>query len=366
MGTSSGDNSADQGAASVSTAQPAVVEGIFLAVLSGLMNGTFTLPMRFLGRWSWENVWALFVVVSCVAMPIVVALTTVTNFRESLATAPRQAIVFAVVTGFAWGFGTIMFGQGISAVGISLGNTLVLAISSSLGSFLPIFVLAPDRLFHPQGKAVILGAIVAMVGIAACGYSGWLRERSQKGEGASIRGDMVGETRPFRLGLLLCTGAGLLSAVFNIGYSSAQGLAANAVRWGNSPFAASNLVWLLMLTSGSVVNLAFCRYLFQKNGTWSKYARQDGKVLYLLTILMGLLWGGSVFVYGSAAPKLGKLGPAIGWPLSLTVGLVTANVCGLLAGEWKLSGVADRAWMIAGLIVLLGAILILGWSGTLP
>jgi len=34
--------------------------GILLAAVSGLMNGTFTLPMRYLGRWSWENEWSDF------------------------------------------------------------------------------------------------------------------------------------------------------------------------------------------------------------------------------------------------------------------------------------------------------------------
>jgi L-rhamnose-H+ transport protein len=339
--------------------------GIFLAVLSGLMNGTFTLPMRFLGRWSWENVWALFIAVSCVAMPLAVAFATASGRLAILRAAPPKAVLVAVVTGFAWGFGAIMFGQGVSAVGISMGNTLVLAISASLGSFLPILILAPERLFQPQGKAIVLGAAVSIVGIAACGYAGFLRERSQKIQDKNVRGDMVGQARPFWVGLMLCTGSGLLSAVFNIGYSSAQALVETAIRQGNCPFAGSNLVWLLMLSSGAIANLVFCGYLFKKNRSWSKYAQENGLSLYALAILMGLLWGGSIFVYGSAAPKLGKLGPAIGWPLSLTVGLLTANLCGILAGEWKLSRRAERAWMTGGLLILLLAIVTLGWSSTL-
>jgi L-rhamnose-H+ transport protein len=346
-------------------ANPQLTFGISLAILSGLMNGAFTLPMRFLGRWSWENVWALFIVVSCVAMPLTVAFGTVSGIADVLRTAPVRAIVFAVVTGFAWGFGAIMFGQGVSAIGISMGNTLVLAISASLGSFLPILILAPERLFQPQGRAIVWGTLVAIMGIASCGYAGILRERSQKSQQELVRGRMVGKARPFWVGLLLSAGAGLLSAVFNIGYSSAQPLVETAVVAGNSAFAGSNLVWLLMLTSGAVANLAFCGYLFVKNKSWSKYTATNTSPLYVLAILMGLLWGGSIFVYGSAAPKLGKLGPAIGWPLSLAVGLITANFCGLLAGEWKLSGATERAWMMAGLIILVGAILILGWSSAL-
>lgn len=343
----------------------AIALGIALAVLSGLMNGTFTLPMRYLGRWAWENVWALFIVVSCIIMPIVIAGATVGGLVRVIVEAPAPAILIAVATGFAWGFGAIMFGQGVSAIGISMGNTLVLAISASLGSFLPMVLLAPNELFQRQGKAIILGTLIAIGGIALCGYAGLRRERSQKNKEDEVRGEMVGHARPFWVGLLLCTGSGVLSAVFNIGYSSAQGIAQAATRLGNSSFAGSNLIWLFMLLSGAIANLVFCGYLFRKNQSWPKYRLKKSGGLFALSILMGLLWGGCTFVYGAAAPKLGKLGPEIGWPLSLAVGLLTANLCGMLAGEWKLSKATERAWMAAGLVVLIIAIVTLGWSSTL-
>src|SRR5208283_3942566 len=102
--------------------------GISLAVISGLMNGTFTLPMRYLGRWSWENVWAVFIAVACLAMPLAMFLATVTYPFAVFSTAPLRAEVIAIATGFTWGFGAVMFGQGVSALGISMANTLVLAI----------------------------------------------------------------------------------------------------------------------------------------------------------------------------------------------------------------------------------------------
>jgi L-rhamnose-H+ transport protein len=341
----------------------ALTLGLTLAVISGLMNGTFTLPMRYLGRWSWENVWALFIMIACILMPVVIAVTTVSNLGEALREAPTRGIVMAIVCGFAWGFGAVMFGQGVSAIGISLGNTFVLAISSSLGSFLPILLLAPGKLFERQGEAIMAGTMIAIVGIAFCGFAGKLKEHSQMNE--NVRQEMVGKARPFWIGLLLCAGAGVLSAVFNIGYSSAQGIVQSAVRQGNSAFAGSNLVWLLMLTGGAIANLGFCVYLFKQNRTWAKYAQPRSASLYGLTLMMGLLWGGSIFVYGSAAPKLGKLGPAIGWPLSLSVGLLTANLCGIFTGEWCFSRAVERVLMGAGLLVLILAIITLGWSSTL-
>jgi L-rhamnose-H+ transport protein len=337
--------------------------GITLAVVSGLMNGTFTLPMRYLGRWSWENVWALFIFTSCLLMPVAIAAMTVSHPLESLRDAPERGILIACLCGFAWGFGAIMFGQGVSAIGISLGNTFVLAISSSLGSFLPILVLAPDRLLLGQGKAITAGTAIAIIGIAFCGYAGRQKERSKKNDQAPR--EMVGKARPLWIGLLLCAGSGVLSAVFNVGYSSAQGVIHSAQSQGNSAFAGSNLVWLLMLTAGAIANLVFCAFLFRQNRSWHKYSQHGSAPLYALTVLMALLWGGNIFVYGAAAPKLGRLGPAIGWPLTLVTGLLTANVCGIIAGEWKKSGRPERVWMTLGLIMLLGAIGILGWSATL-
>jgi L-rhamnose-H+ transport protein len=337
--------------------------GIALAVLSGLMNGTFTLPMRYLGKWSWENVWTIFVLVACVVLPLVIWFTTVQHSSAVFRTAPHRAIVIAIVTGFTWGFGAVMFGQGVSALGISMGNTLVLAISASLGSFLPMLILAPERLRQPQGEFIMLGTVIAIAGIGCCGYAGILRERSEKEHQGSPR-EMVGSARPLWAGLLLCSGAGLLSAGFNIGYSLSQSIATAAIQLGNSPFAGSNAIWLLVLMSGAVSNLSFCGYLFRKNRSWKNFSRPGAAPFYALAILMGILWAGSIFAYGAAAPKLGKLGPAIGWPISLTAGLLTANFCGLLAGEWKLARPSARHWMLVGLVILLCSIGILGWSGS--
>ncbi len=344
---------------------PAVATGVGCAVAAGVMCGIFALPMKYLGRWAWENVWAVFILVSCVLMPLLIAWGTVPELPRVLGATPAHTIAAACALGFAWGFGAIMFGQGVSAVGIAMSNTLVLAISASLGSFLPMSLLAPARLHQAQGHAVIAGTLVGIVGIACCGVAGAQRERSQRSDAEALRGRMVGKSRSFSTGLLLCAGAGLLSAVLNIGYSEAQPVMHSAIRLGYSSFAGSNAIWLLMLTSGALPNLAFCAYLMAKNRTWSNFWLPNSRRLYGLTVLMGLLWGGDIFLYGFASPKIGKLGPAIGWPLKLIAGLIAANAAGYLIGEWRLTPVRTRRWMAVGLAVMLAAIVLLGWSSTL-
>jgi L-rhamnose-H+ transport protein len=80
---------------------------------------------------------------------------------------------------------------------------------------------------------------------------------------------------------------------------------------------------------------------------------------------MGLVWAGDIFLYGLASPMIGKLGPAIGWPLKLISGLITANLTGYLVGEWALTRMKEQRWMVFGLFVMVAAIVTLGWASTL-
>lgn len=335
--------------------------GVLLAILSGLMNGSFTLPMRFLGRWDWEHVWSLFIFISCLVMPAAIISIVAPQSWALLAHLPAQAVTIAALTGFAWGFGSLMFGQSVSAIGISLANTLVLAISSALGSLLPILLLSPQQLFEPTGQKILLGVIVAIVGIAFCGNAGRIRETNSGGK--SERGDLVGKERTMGVALLLAIGAGVLSGVFNIGFALAQPIADYGQSAGLSAFSSNNLIWLIMLGAGSLSNLAFCLYLFLKNGNFGKFVTTGSSRLYLLSAVMALLWGGSIFVYGAAAPRLGSLGKSIGWPLSLVAGLLLANAIGIGLGEWKQSPRRARRWMYSGIVILLAAIVVLSRAG---
>lgn len=339
----------------------ALAEGVLLAILSGLMNGSFTFPMRFLGRWDWEHVWSLFIVVSCLIMPAFLIGIEAPQSWAIIAHAPANAVAIAALAGFAWGFGAIMFGQSVSAIGISLANTLVLAISSALGSLMPILFLARQRLFEREGRSIMEGVAIEIVGIALCGYAGRLRE---KAGGAGNRGKMVGKARPLGIALVLAVGSGTLSGVFNIGFALAQPIAAFGRAAGLSAFASTNLIWWIMLAAGSLANLGFCLYLLLKGRNFAKFLAPGGMRLYSLATLMALLWGGSIFVYGAAAPRLGSLGVSIGWPLSLATGLLLANAIGIGLGEWRQASRRAQWQMYAGIAILLVAIVVLGRAGS--
>lgn len=337
--------------------QNMLLAGALLAIFSGLMNGSFTLPMRFLGRWEWENVWSLFIAWACLVMPAAIITLIAPHSWAVLLHAPMQAVWIALATGFAWGFGAIMFGQSVSAIGISLANTLVLAISSALGSLVPMLLLAPAKLYSSAGMMIMAGVAVELVGIVLCGMAGRRREAAA-GVG-SERGNLVGRARPLGVALLLATGAGILSAVLNVGFALSAPIAQYGRTAGLSEFSSTNLIWALMLGAGALANLIFCGFLLVKNHSFRKFILPGSFRLYAFSALMALLWGGSIFVYGAAAPRLGSLGTSIGWPLSLATGLLLANAIGIGLGEWRQAPKAAKRFMYCGIVVLLVAIIIL-------
>jgi L-rhamnose-H+ transport protein len=314
--------------------------GLALIFASGLANGLFTVPMKIIPGWKWEHIWLVFVVVACLVMPAAMVAGGIPNPGAVWDAAPAGARAFAIVFGFAWGFGSICFGMSVDRLGVSLANSLVLGLSSALGSLVPLFLGG----FKLEQRHLLLfaGVGVFLAGVAICGSAGRMRDRRT--------------TAPSPAGYIFAGVSGVLSAVFNIGYALALPVAEAGVGLGCSRFTATNFIWLLMLGAGAIPNIAFCSYLILRNRSGALFLEGPALRTFGLSIVMGILWGSSIFLYGAATPMLGSIGPSIGWPLSLAVGLVVVNAMGNLLGEWRAAGPEPARLMRVGIVVLLFAI----------
>jgi L-rhamnose-H+ transport protein len=323
--------------------------GILLALLSGICNGLFTAPMKLARVWKWENIWFVFIGASCLVLPAGVVGLTVPNVATLYDLAPRAAVACALGFGFAWGFGAILFGRSVDRLGVSLANTLVIGISSALGSLVPL-ALAGGFLLEARQAVLFLGVAAFLAGVWTCGAAG--RRRESGGTSA----------RPSWLGYAWAAGSGIMSAVFNIGYTLALPIADTGVKLGYSRFFATNCIWLLMLGAGSIPNLVYCGALGVRHSSLRLFVSQGPLSGWALSTGMALLWGGSIFLYGAATPLLGDIGPSIGWPLSLATGLLVANLMGFLLGEWRAAPREAVRRMRWGIAILLGAIVLCALS----
>jgi L-rhamnose-H+ transport protein len=332
-----------------------LVAGLFIVVLAGMLNGSFAAPMKRMIGWQWENCWLTFAVSGLVLIPWATAFGTVPQLGSVYTGVSISALVKVALFGILWGVGATLFGLGISRVGLSLGFALILGITASFGSLLPMAILHPDQLTKKQGIALITGTLVMVLGLILLSLAGRARER---GGGTSEN-----ERSGFTMGLIICIFSGIFSSMLNFSFVFGEELRLRALQLGASAEMAANPIWALAVSGGFLANCFYCVQLLNKNRTWGAFCRRNSGLYWLLGITMGLLWFGGTLTYGVGARLMGTLGGIIGWPIFMTIDIVVALVWGAVSGEWKGASRRALSYNWAGVTVLLFAIAIISAGG---
>jgi L-rhamnose-H+ transport protein len=330
-----------------------VVWGLALVLLAGILNGSFAAPMKRMSAWRWENSWLLFAFSGLIIFPWIINFATVPNVLAVYAGVSASTLIKVVLFGLLWGAGSTLFGLGISRVGLALGFALILGITASFGSLIPMVILHPEQLFLTRGIALIIGTIVMVLGLAFLALAGRARERDQT-SGSARSG--------FTVGLVICIFSGIFSSMLNFSFVFGDELRLHALQAGASNAMAANPIWALTVTGGFVSNFLYCVYLLNKNRTWSVFREGNSNACWLLGISMGLLWFGGIVFYGMGAASLGSLGNIVCWPIFMTLDILAGLFWGAVSGEWE--GASRRAlvynWMGVGVLLVAIAIISAG------
>jgi L-rhamnose-H+ transport protein len=142
-----------------------------------------------------------------------------------------------------------------------------------------------------------------------------------------------------------------MAPMINFAFAFGQSIAVESVRQGASETAASYAVWPIALTGGLVPNIVYSLYLLSRNGTW-KHFRGPWIPEACWGTLMGVLWIAAVSIYGVSSVFLGPLGTSVGWGIFQIFMIMTANLSGVLSGEWASASNAARRTLWAGLAML--------------
>jgi L-rhamnose-H+ transport protein len=326
--------------------------GILGVLLGGILNGSFVAPMKKLHKWRWENSWLVYSISGLLIIPWIAALTTVPKLGEVLAGASSGALWRVALFGLGWGVGSVLFGLGIARMGLAVGYGLILGLIAPIGTFLPLVTLHPEQLGTARGVSLIVGTGVVVGGIVLCAAAGKMRER---GQAAAPR-------QGFAVGLLICVLAGIFSPMLNFSLAFGDELVQRATAAGATSNAATNAVWCLCLTTGFIANGAYSLFLLRRNRTFSLFLNAPGGH-WAWGCLMGLLCFGSFIVYGAGANALGPLGTVVGWPLFMSMSLITSNALGWLSGEWRGAPRGALRYAAAGIAVLIVAITVIAVGG---
>jgi L-rhamnose-H+ transport protein len=336
----------------------ATVYGLSVIALSGLLQGSVLSPMKYLRKWPFENIWLLFSTFAYLVLPWVFALATIPHLVSTLERTSTATVQRTLLFGLGWGLAVVTFGLGCKLLGLAIGYAIILGLGACIGSLVPLIAQHRDQLFRRVGLGTIAGVALLVVGVILFSIAGKKRDEV-------LCGSEPGPTKEnaFVIGLIVCIACGVLSPLINIAFAYAKEIQDQAIFFGAAPANSANAVWVLVANAGYLPSLCYCIFLLSRNKSWNRFSWK-AEPYWFLTPLMGLMWISGTVLYGMGAIRIGQLGPTIGWPVVMSMMVMTANFWGLLGGEWRGAGGTAIRLATSGLVTLIVAMFVLGWSNS--
>jgi len=329
---------------------------ILLVLIGGAMEGSFALPMQRTQRWAWENVWLIYSVVGLIVIPWIAAWITVPHLFLVYHQVAGRTLFMAALFGFGWGIANVLFGLALPLVGMAITFAVIVGMSAALGSFIPLLLSHRNRLFQPSGLLILAGVALALVGVVFLGAAGQARERQKSDKSAPSTGTRA------TLGLILCVIAGFLAPMLNFSFAFGSAISSRAIQQGAAPSQAANAIWAISLAGGFVSNGGYSLVRLYKDHTWARMTATGTLSHYALSSLMGVLWTVGLLLYGWGASSLGSLGASVGWPVFQATIVLVSSTLGMVAGEWLHVERRTFRLNIAGLVLLILAIVVLSFG----
>ncbi|WP_340114886.1 L-rhamnose/proton symporter RhaT [Maribellus mangrovi] len=359
--------------------------GIIFHSLGGMSSGSWYMPYDWVKKWRWEIYWITGGLFSWLIMPFIATVITIPDWQGILQAADGRVLRNTYIMGLLWGIGGLTYGLAIRYLGMSLGNSVLLGITSVVGSLglpilrnIPIMAkILPDGLSFtdlfgsPGGRIVLLGILILLAGIILSGRAGIMKDKD-------LGGHKEGVNTEFKLafGLFIAIVSGVLSAFFSFGIDTGKemGIAARELAVqasypllaggeGGAPVTylfENNIIFFVILWGGLTTNLIWSIALIIRNKTGKDFIDKKTPLVsnYLFCALAGTTWFLQFFFYGMGETKIGN--GASSWTLHMATIILTANLWGFWRKEWK--GVSKKTYttILVGIGAILLSVIVIG------
>ncbi len=328
--------------------------GFLLLFTAGLSDGSFFLPMKYTKKWEWEHAWAVFSL-SFFVISWILTIIFIPNIFEIYSAVASKYIYMLLIFGALWGVGAILFGTALHLLGMALGYPIALGTVACFGALIPLVTIESDNLFTYKGLLVVIGIIIAVVGIVVSSRAFKAREEAAE---KAIDARPV----PMAVGLVVAILAGLFSSFINIGFSFGENVIQTARELGVSDIFSGTVVWSIFFSIAFVVNILYCLFLMIKRNTLKDFIGPHNKRNFSMGIAMGAFFIAAVYIYSMGATCLGSWGEVPGWVFFMSIDIITGNLWGLFSGEWDNAPRIARKLLKRGMMIIIFAILVVAVS----
>jgi L-rhamnose-H+ transport protein len=377
--------------------------GVFFHWLGGLASASFYVPYRGVKRWSWETYWLAGGFFSWIIAPWILASFLTRDLIQVLSEAPGSTIFWAVFFGLLWGVGGLTFGLTMRFLGLSLGMAVVLGLCAAFGTLMPpLFagVFATQVLGTLSGRIILAGVFVCLLGIAAAGVAGILKERRMSPE------QKTAVIREFDLkkGVAVATLSGVMSACFAYGLAAGAPIKLLTMKHGTPSLWQGLPVLVVVLLGGFTTNFIWCIALNIKNKSGFQYFSSDPQKYpalhnetpletaidaparevvehipgphksdavrvpmlanYLWCALAGTTWYFQFFFYTMGETQMGKYGFS-SWTLHMASIIIFSTLWGIALKEWNGAGPRTKLMVALSLATLIASTAVVGYGNYL-
>lgn len=325
-----------------------IFSGFLFIFISGCFSGIFSTPFNRNNQWAWENNWLIWSAVALIVCPFIAVYFTIPDVFTVYASNPSTTAIIAAF-GIVWGISALLFGKGIDFLGVSLAIPIMQGLISSLGTIVPFLINSPSDLLNPAYYNIPLGVLLILAGIILFAIAGKGKDKESK-SGSN-----------FRVGLIICILAGIFGPIINFAFVFGEPLQDTAIQLGAESLYSANATWAVIFTTGFIVNALQCIYLLKKNKTIAFYKRANFSN-YLWAAMAGVLWYGSILLYGMGCNFMGEHAASIGWAIMQATAILASNVAGIIMGEWKNASKVSLIKMAGGMSFLILGVIIISMS----
>ena len=345
--------------------------GVLLHFIGGAASGSFYIPYKKVKGWSWESYWIVGGVFSWLVVPYIAATLTVPDFTQIIRDADSGTLLWTYLFGVLWGIGGLTFGLTMRYLGLSLGMSVVLGLTSALGALMPplykdLFTSETQgtltSMLHSSGGLwVLFGVAVSLIGIALCGRAGAIKEKEVPDE---TKFQSVAEFALIK-GMIVALISGVLSACFSYGITAGKPLADAAIAHGANSLFQNNVTFMVIMWGGLTTNAIWCLFLNYRNKSFGDYRNRETplRANYILAACAGTLWFLQFFFYGMGASRLHN--DASSWVLHMSFIIIVSNLWGLAFHEWRGTSKRTQSVLLFGIAVVLGSICMVGYGNYL-
>lgn len=333
--------------------------GMLIVFIAGLLNGSFTLPMKYSRVWSWENTWGVYSLVALLVLPWILAAARVPNLLLIYKGLSWHALVLPVLFGFLWGTAQTTFGLAVKVVGMAVAFAVVCGLVCLTGSLIPMLAFNPGDVVRSAGLIMLVSMLVLLLGLVLYVKAGNRRQNERGGSPDPERREGLS----FKAGLVLCVFTGIFGSAWNLGFAFSGDTLRRSMQLGASPIASTYVVWALVLLGGLLPNLSYSAYLVWKRRTWRTFAQEKWQRESALGLAMAFLWFSAIVSYGIGATLIGKYGTSVGFTLYIAATILASSVLGIATGEWKGISSQARRLLAMGVAAIFVSVLILNLGG---